>query len=227
MKHTRTLALLGATATAALAAAPALAGTTVTVRIEGKNTTLLATKKVTTGAGWVTRSGAPKGACPAGSAAGALNTATHGSWAGPFEQSYNDYFITRILGDFESGTQSFWGIFVNNVPATTGACGVTLHRGDQLLFAVVPSAGTSYPLGLQGASQAHVGGTETVRVVWFDGKGRAKPLRGAHVAGSGVSATSNTLGVIHIHISHPGTLVVKATKRGYVRSAALRIAEVA
>ncbi len=228
LKHTRTLALLGVTATAALAgAAPALAGTTVTVRIEGKNKTLLATKKVTAGAGWVTRSGAPKGACSAGSAAGALNTATHGAWAGAFEQSYDDYFITRILGDFESGSKTFWDIFVNNVSATTGACGITLHRGDQLLFAVVPASGITYPLGLQGPSQARVGGTETVKVIWFDGKGRAKPLRGAHVSGSGVSATSNAQGIVHIHISHPGTLVIKAAKGGYVRSAALRIAEVA
>jgi hypothetical protein len=227
MKHTRTLALLGVTATAALAgAAPAMAGTPVSVRVEGKAKTLLGTKKITTATGWLTRYGAPKGACSAGSAAGALNTATRGHWGGTFDKDFGDYFITRILGEYESGTKVYWDIFVNNVAAKTGACGIKLHRGDQVLFAAVPSTGpVVHPLGLQGPSQARVGGTATVKVVSYDGQGRAKPFRGAQVSGSGVSATSNALGLVHIHISHTGTLFVKASKRDYVRSAALRIVE--
>jgi Domain of unknown function (DUF4430) len=226
MKRTRTLALLGVTATTALAgAAPALAGTTVSVRIEGKNKTLLATRRVTTSSGWLTRFGAPKGACSAASAAGALNTATHGRWGGKFEQSYGDYFITRILGDFESGSKYFWDIFVGNVSASSGACGVKLHRGEQLLFAAVPVLGTAYPLGLQGPSRAHVDADVSVKAVWFDARGRAKALSGALVTGSGVFETSNAEGIVHIHISHSGTLSIHASKRGYVRSDSLRIVE--
>ncbi len=226
MKHTRTLALLGVTATTALAgAAPALAGTTVTVRIEGKNKTLLATRKVTTSPGWLTRLGAPKGACSSVSAAGALNTATHGRWGGTFESSYGDYFITRILGEFEGGSRYFWDIFVNNVSATSGACGVKLHRGEQLVFAAIPATGTAFPLGLRGPSQARVGDNVSLKTVWFDARGRAKPLSGALVTGSGVLATSNAQGIVHIRISHTGTLSIKASKRGYVRSDSLRIVE--
>ncbi len=227
MTRTRTLALLGVTATTALAgAAPALAGTTVTVRIEGKNKTLLATRKVTTSSGWLTRFGAPKGACSAGSAAGALNTATHGAWSGRYGVGgYADYFITRILGDVESGSRSFWDIFVNDVSAASGACGITLHRGEQLLFAAVSASVHTYPLGLQGPSHALVGATVSVKTLWFDARGKAKPLAGALVTGSGVNAKSSAQGIVHIHISHPGTLSIRASKRGYVRSDSLRIVE--
>ncbi len=226
MKHRLKPTLLGVTLATALAgAAPALAvaGTTLTVRVEGKNRTLLAPTKITTRSGWLTRNGAPKGACSAGSAAGALNVATRGSWGGKFEQSFGDYFITKILGDFEGGKAYFWDIFVNNVSASTGACGVKLHRGDQLLFAAVPASGIAYPLGLSGPAQARVGGSATVKVVSFDAKGKAKPLAGARVTGAGAGARSNRQGLVHVHISHSGWLVLRASDHGFVRSAPLRI----
>ena len=63
-------------------AALAASGTPVSVRIEGQSKTLLAAKTVLVRSGSVTKNHAPRGACPAKSAAGALDAATHHRWSG-------------------------------------------------------------------------------------------------------------------------------------------------
>jgi Domain of unknown function (DUF4430) len=199
----------------------------VTVRVEGKARTLLAPTKVRTHSGWITSYGAPRGACPARSGAGALEVATHHRWTGKFSAMLRDYFITRILGDFESGSRQFWDIFVNHRSATTGACGIKLHPGDQLLFAVASATSPrpTYTIALSGPGQARVGGSFAVKVVWWGGHGTAKPLAGARVSGAGVRVVTNRRGIATITVSHVGTLVLQASHAGYVRSAPLRVQE--
>ena len=86
MKNSRSIALggltiaLALTPTAALAAGP----TTVSVRIEGTSRTLLAATNVRTHSGSITKGGAPAGACPATTAAGALDDAAHHKWTGSY-----------------------------------------------------------------------------------------------------------------------------------------------
>ena len=87
-------------------------------------------------AGSITRGGAPTGKCPADSAQGALNVATHGNWKGKWYSSYNEYFITGILGDNETSKKYYWGLYVNGKPASKGACEIKLKSGDKLLFKV-------------------------------------------------------------------------------------------
>src|SRR5207302_991013 len=140
-----------------------------TVRIEGRTRTLLPTTRVRTHGGSVTKGGAPKGACPATSAQGALDVATRHRWSGKWFSSLGAYEIFTILGDHESGTRQFWEIFVNNVSATAGACEVALHRGEQVLFAVAPATGpTVYPLAVSAPRTAMVGHPFTAKVVRFD-----------------------------------------------------------
>ncbi len=133
------LAVSGATLALAVASPVALAAgaTQVTVRVEGKTHTLLKSKRVRTHAGSVTRGGAPRGACPATSAAGALDVATGHHWSATWFSGLDDFEIKRILGDTESTKKFFWAIWVDNRFATTGACEIRLHRGEHLLFAVV------------------------------------------------------------------------------------------
>jgi hypothetical protein len=89
MKFKQVLALSGAAVL--LVAAPVTsasgAGTRVSVRVEGKNRTLLADKVVQTRSGSITKGGAPSGACLASSGQGALDVATHGRWSGKFSTS--------------------------------------------------------------------------------------------------------------------------------------------
>src|SRR5437588_2610921 len=140
------LALSGATLALCVASPVALgAGTQVTVRVEGKKRTLLAPKSVHTHAGFISRGGAPAGACPATRGAGALDVATKHRWSATWFSSLNDFEIKTILGDTETTKKFYWAIWINNRFATTGACGLTLHRDDQLMFAVDSVAHHEHP----------------------------------------------------------------------------------
>jgi hypothetical protein len=206
---------------AAAAAPAAVAGASlpkVTVRIEGKAQTLLAATTVQTRSGSITKGGAPTGACPASSAQGALNVATKGNWSGSWSTTYKEYFVTKILGDKESGTKDYWEIFVDNVAASAGACDIQLHSGEQLLFAVVPVTGpTIYPLGVEIPSVIVVGRPFDVRVVYYNARGKARPLAGAKVAVGSHSGPTNSRGEISLTGSHTGTFTLQASAKGYIR----------
>lgn len=220
------LALCGATLAVLIAPSAALAagGPKVTVRIEGRTHTLLAPTTAQTHTGFVRKGGAPAGACPATSAAGALDVASHHHWSGKFDSGIGDYFITTILGDTESGTHSFWGIWVDNRFATTGACGIKLRRGDRVLFAVAPATGTVYPTALSAPRHATAGHAFIVKVVYFNARGKAEPLKGARIAGQGVgSAVTNKHGTATITGDRAGALVLGASEPGYIRAATVRV----
>jgi hypothetical protein len=218
----KTLALSGALPAIVLAlAGPALAKQApATIRIEGRTRTLLTTTVVHTHAGSITKGGAPPGACPAASAQGALDAATRGHWSGKWFGSLNSYEIFTILGDLESGTHYFWEILVNNVPASVGACGVTPHPGEQLLFAAVPASGTADPIKLTAPRTATTGRPFDVKVVSYDGHGKSKPLGGATVKLGSERVSTNSAGVAHLTAAHRGTFTVAATKAGHIRDEA-------
>lgn len=205
-----------------VAAAPAAAaGTKVSVRVEGKSRTLLAPTVVKTHAGWITKGGAPTGKCSATSGQGALDVATHHRWAGSFSTSLGSYFIKTILGETDNGPNIYWSIFVNNRSASTGACGITLHAGDQLLFAAAKYP--EYPIAIQAPSTATVGHSFNVSVVWFNAAGKAKPLAGATLSTGGRSGKTNSHGIVSLTATHPGTFVLQAEKTGYIRASAARV----
>lgn len=233
-------ALLTATGASGAATTPssarlAAAGPTVTVRIEGAKRTLLAATVVHTTRGWLTRGGAPKGACSAASAAGALQIATAGRWSGAWESKYGDYFLTRILGDTEGGKTSYWDLLVNNVAASTGACGVKLRNGDHLVFAAVPSSGAGDAIAVSALGTPTVNRPLQVKVIAYNAKGKPQPLGGATVtaaklataAGSQaapIRARTNARGIATLSgITTPGGIVLGASKTGDVRAAAVDV----
>jgi hypothetical protein len=221
----KTLALCGATLAVVLALVPgalAAGGTSVTVRVEGLNRTLLATKVIRThNGGWITAGGTPRGKCSTSSAAGALDVATAHRWNGSWSQKYAALSVTSILGESHALTSPYyWSIWVDNAYAQSGICGITLHAGEQLLFAAVPDSGTEYPLGLSAPASGTAGHSFTVKVVSFNAGGKSKPLAGARVSGNGVkSALTNSRGLATIADGHVGALVLHADKKGYVRAA--------
>jgi hypothetical protein len=193
----------------------------VTVRVEGKTKTLLAATTVQTRSGSITKGGAPSGACPAGSAQGALDVATKGHWRGKFDSSFKSYFVTKILGDTESGAKTFWEVLVNDVPSQSGFCGTKLRRGDRVLFAVVGSSGaTAAPIRVSAPAIATVGQPFTVKAVYYTAKGKAKPLAGATVKVGSQSAKTNSAGTAAFTAPQTGTLKVAAGKTGYIRDEA-------
>src|SRR5690606_5632581 len=113
-----TLVILG------LAAAPALAVPT-TVRIAGDDN--IGSIVVNTPAAPVA---IDDGACPGGSAAGALDVATAGGWD-------HQRYIQTILGEtHEYADSDYWAFWVNGTFSLVGACDYIVQPGDELLFFV-------------------------------------------------------------------------------------------
>lgn len=214
---------------AALAVTPAIAfaarGPAVTVRVEGLKRTLLLPDKVHARSGWITRFGAPSGQCPARSAQGALDVATKHRWHGIWSTQFGpEYEITSILGETHRFSSNyFWEIFVNDVAASTGACELKLHRGEQILFAAVPDSGTEFPLALEAPRSATAGQPLTVKVVYFTASGAAKALGGAHVSAAGHSGTTNSEGMVTLTPAQTGRFVIHAKRTGYVRAAPVTV----
>ncbi len=138
---TSTVALAGALlAPTALAAhtstrARAAAGRSVTVQVKTMHKTLLRPRAVHRQKGWITKAGTPRGKCPASSAAGALNAATHGRWTGKYYASVSGIFITSILG-VKPPRSAFWEVFVNGHSSSRGICDIKLRAGERLLFKI-------------------------------------------------------------------------------------------
>ncbi|MDQ6730059.1 MAG: hypothetical protein M3022_07130 [Actinomycetota bacterium] len=231
MSVRNTFALAGASL--ALAAAPiavaaaagsttSAAGTTVSVRVEGVTHALLTPTTVHTHTGSITTGGAPAGTCPASNAAGALDAATHHRWNGTYSSGLG-IEVTQILGETDKYSKHghYWEILVNHKAASAGICGLTLHTGDQVLFAAVPATGTVFPLTLSGPSKVTAGKAFTLRVSAYNAKGVAKPVAGVHV--SGASHASNAHGLIIVTQSHRGTAHFIASGTGYIRSAPLAL----
>jgi len=185
----------------------------VTVRIEGLNKTILASGTYAVPkTGYITHDGAPTGKCPADSAAGALNAATHGKWSGTWSSSYDDYEVFRIDRVYENyeTSNAYWGLYVNNVSASTGVCGVTpLKSGEQILFAAIPDSATGYALA--------------IKVVYYNAKGVAVPLADALVKGSGGSAKTNKFGTAEVVVHRPGYITLNVSAKGYVRASTVTV----
>jgi len=221
----RILALSGATLALLLisAAAAVAAGTTVSVRVEGLNRTLLPTTTVHTHTGTITRGGTPGSTCPSTNAAGALNVATHGRWGGSYT-SGEGLSVTQILGETHTFTSpNYWSFWVNNRYATSGICGLKLHAGEQLLFAAVSQKGNPFPIVLSGPSHATAGHPFELKVSYYNAKGKATALAGARVRGAGLNAVSNKQGVVSVAAQHTGRLKYTATESGYIRSAPVSV----
>jgi hypothetical protein len=208
-------AMLSISPAGAVVAAPA---PRVTVRVEGMTRTLLPTTVTQTHAGWITRFGAPSGKCPATSAAGALDSSTKHDWSGKWEASFNDYEVMSILGESHTfSSHHYWSLWIDNAYSNAGFCGSKLRSGEHLLFAVEPDTSYWYPLGVRAPRRARVGHPVTVKVVWFNVNGVAKPLLGAHVDGR----VTNSHGIVRVVPTKKGTLVLRATHAGYIRDQVL------
>ena len=130
------VALVGAIVMALAASSAALAassGPAVSVQIKSLTKTLLKPTTAHGETGWITKGGTPKGKCPAASAAGVLDAATHGKWTGKYYASVGGIFVTSIDGVKPAGSD-YWSIYVNGKPSSKGVCDIQLRSGEKLLF---------------------------------------------------------------------------------------------
>jgi hypothetical protein len=219
-------------APAALAAGPA----DVTVRIEGAASTLREQAPVRTTLDPVNKSGNPGEDCTGTSAAGALEKATAGDWDGGY--SSFGYSVDRIFREtYTFGNQNgdFWSFWVNHKLSSTGVCGYELQQGDDVLFFVDRCTGAVapdytckndpvLPLELRTPASAQQGAPAEVTVVRYDAGGNAAPVRDAQVSGPGVQATTGDGGKATVTFPQAGQISLKASKAGFVRSAAEAVA---
>jgi len=212
-------------ASLARAAAPA----TVSVRVEGVNQTLLPETSVTTNSTPVVKDGHAEDSCSGGSAAGALELATHGEWGGEWSSMFHEYTVETILGEThlfepEAPANYFWSYWLDNTPATVGVCEGELNGGESILFfpecfsevGACPAAPN--PLGLSAPTIAERGVPVTVSVTSHaNASGAASPAAGVTVSGGGASATTNASGQASVTFSQTGTVALQASGPGTVR----------
>jgi hypothetical protein len=216
-------ALAGFVVAAALAA-PAYAGPTVTVRVEGDTATLLERTQVT-----LPDTGNDLCGGKAGTVAQALDIATAGNWD-------RQPFASTILGetpDF-ADNGAYWALWNGAsgnyaFSSTEGVCDRVMSPGDEALLLVDHSpppayAPSMFPLAVRGLPVAVQAGVPvTVTVVRFALDGAASPVAGATVAGGGATATTDATGRATLRFPTPGAAVVKASAPGLVVSGAERV----
>jgi hypothetical protein len=218
-------------ATLALAGAPpALAGAPVTVRVEGINQTLLPPTQVTTDATTsVVKDGNNEHSCSGGSAAGALQLATGGSWNGEWFSGFG-YSAETILGEahaFEPGAAAnyFWSYWLDNKASSVGICEGELQAGQSILFFPECFSETGAcpappnPLGISAPAVAQRGAPIDVTVTSYDNvSGAASPAVGAAVTGGGAGATTDSAGHATLAIPQAGNVQLQVTAPGSVRT---------
>jgi hypothetical protein len=224
------LAAVAAALSALGAGSAAAAGpANVTVRVEGDAATLVPRTALTTTTAPVNKDGTH--ACTGTSAAGALQQATAGDWAGVWNDGFGTYSVDTVRGETHLfGSGEFWSLFLNNVPASSGLCGLELQTADQLLLAPEPETGTQLnPLVLQGVPASAAPGqafaVKVTRVVTtfpppnFDPTTTTEPVAGATVSGGDAPATTGADGSASVALSAVGPAGLRATASGEIRSA--------
>ena len=197
-----------------LRASVALAGPTVTVRVEGETSTLLPLTSVTL------EQPEPVSGCPANSATAAINLAVDGNWDHGDEEGSKGDFTETILGDtlLFSNESATWAVWIDDKWGG-GICEDLLSEGDEVLLIAdhepSPFEPQRLPLVLSGAPQSVIAGMPFnvdvdaihTRPGTFPeiGEGTPKPQAGVTVSGGGVSATSDGAGVATLTLSAPGT----------------------
>jgi hypothetical protein len=197
----------------------------VSVRVEGPYSTLVPPTIVTLHSGAVSNDGVAADSCSGLSALGALQDATKGDWKGSWSSSYSSYFITTIRGvDYPSSASYYWSFWVNNKPASDGACGVDPKPGSSILFfpqydGSNKALASPSVLGVSAPATALINQRFTVTVSSYaNSNGKRSLADGAHVSGGGHFATTAADGEATLSIGHSGTITIDVDKHDAIRT---------
>lgn len=218
----------------ALLAGPAGAATgKVAVRVEGDAQTLVPRTVVTTTEKPVGKAG--QTACSGTSALGALELATAGNWAGPYDDRFQSYSLDAIMGETHTAaTESYWAFWMNYAYSTSGVCVQPVQEGDDLLFVsecYAPGCTNSSPLRISGVpASVAPGAGVTVKVDEYSWQytpdfqsatTSSQPAAGATLTYAGASATTGADGTAQLSFSGAGPVTIKVSKPGRVRTSAV------
>jgi hypothetical protein len=220
-------------ALAVVGVAPALAGPTVTVRIEGESGTLLPATTVTL------EKPEPVSGCPYNSVAAAINLAVNGNWDHGEANSGGGDFTETILDETHEfmNNSDTWAEWVD-YKWGGGICSDLLSEGDQVLMVadhepepfydptVLPLVVSNAPSVVQAGSAFSVEVDEittTTTTYATPGEGTPKPAAGVTVSGGGVSAITGSNGIATLTPTSTGNATLEATKPGYAPSATFNV----
>jgi hypothetical protein len=199
---------------------------TVTVRVEGLNATLIPPTQVTLSGSPVVKDGKPEDACSITSALGALQLASDGNWAGPWE--LGQYAIFTIDGEThefekESKANYYWSFWLNDKESEEGACATQVHEGDRVLF--FPScygeqcpSPAPLPLEAEAPASADVGEPIQVTVRRYISTGVGSEVAGASVVGGGAGALTEAHGRATLTFAHAGATTVYVNAPDSIRT---------
>jgi hypothetical protein len=220
-------AVAGLVAALVLAAPAGAAAGNVGVRIEGTTQTLLPRTVVRTTDAPVGKPGQPT--CSGTSALGALDRATSGDWAGPYDAGFQTYSLATLKGEtHDAATSSYWAFWINYSYASMGVCGQPVQEGDDLLFVpecFATGCAPASPLRVTGLPATVTTGTPViVKVVQYSPpvypatETTSAPAAGATLTLPDGTATTGVDGSAQLTFSGSGAKSVQATKPGNVRS---------
>ena len=112
------------------------------------------------------------------------------------------------------------GVWLNNKYATTGACEIKLHAGDQVLFAVDSVKKHEHPLGIIAPAKAKAGKAFKLRVVSYSDKGKATPLAGASFKGAKGKTDKQGKLTVTVLSAKQASVTFTGSEKGYIRAAA-------
>jgi hypothetical protein len=137
------------------------------------------------------------------------------TWAATWNAGYQDFFISRIGPDTNTGAPTYspyWGYFQNWVATQIGGCQQRVAQGDDVLFAY---GDYGQPLlQLTAPARAAAGESFQVTVQENDGAGHRIAAPGAAVGGTTTDASGHATLTFGDAGSHP----LKATRSGAIRS---------
>jgi hypothetical protein len=136
------------------------------------------------------------------------------AWDGTYNASFSDFLVSRIGPDKSTDTQ-FWGTALNGTATELGGCQVQVKTGDEVLWAYDMFSAKQF-LELSGPKTAKLNKPFKVKVT--DAKNGNKLVKGATVSRV---AKTNAKGVATVVATEKGPLLVKAERRGAIRSNAL------
>lgn len=201
--------------------------TAVTVRVEGRTTTIFE-GVVTTDAKQLDKGDGPH---PCDGTGGGVNplpgpTMTTAlddasviggfSWSGTWFGGFGDFGIDAVGPDANDYVNNYWwGYALNYKASMVGGCGQQVKARDEVLFAY-DFFSKVHNLKLAGPSVAQAGNPVEVKVTDGD---TGVPIDSATVGG----ATTNSSGVATVSLDASGTRILKAERADSVRSNALAI----
>ena len=207
--------------------APALAGPTVSVRVEGQNATLLPATTVT-----LPDAKAPGNPCTGPTAArtkaAALEEATQGNWD-------RQPFTLTILGESHTFTANdYWSVWFNE-KVGNGICSDQdlLQDGDRVLFLTDVSGPsfepTVFPMTLAAPATVAPGAAFSVTATEYrsqtgnPGEGTPTPAAGVQVSGGAATTTTGDDGRAAVRLDQRGPATLRAARANGSRTSPVSV----